>query len=102
VILSRYPITSVKTLHTTNARAILEAKLDLEGHPLIVFANHWKSGAGSDDNERTRIANARTLRDRLNEIFKEDPFADVIAGGDFNSHYNQNGALSGLQKVRHH
>ncbi|MEI8292553.1 MAG: endonuclease/exonuclease/phosphatase family protein [bacterium] len=89
VILSRFPVQAVKTLPTTNARAILEAKLDVEGHPLTVFANHWKSGAGSDDNERTRIANARTLRDRLNQIFKDDPSADVIIGGDFNSHYNQ-------------
>lgn len=89
VILSRFPVTAVKTHHTLNARAILEARLDVNGHPLTVFANHWKSGAGDIDNERIRMANARTLRDRLNEIFKQDPMADVILAGDFNSHYNQ-------------
>jgi endonuclease/exonuclease/phosphatase family metal-dependent hydrolase len=88
-ILSRFPITNVKTLPTLNARAILEATLDVNGHPLTVFANHWKSGAGSIDQERIRMANARTLRDRLDEIFKKDSQADVIIGGDLNSHYNQ-------------
>jgi endonuclease/exonuclease/phosphatase family metal-dependent hydrolase len=88
-ILSRFPITNVKTLPTLNARAILEATLDVNGHPLTVFANHWKSGAGSIDHERIRMANARTLRDRLDEIFKKDSQADVILGGDLNSHYNQ-------------
>lgn len=89
VILSRFPITAVKTHHTPSARAILEAQLDVNGHPLTVFANHWKSGAGDIDNERIRMANASTLRDRLNDIFKRDPMADVILAGDFNSHYNQ-------------
>ena len=89
VILSRFPITAVKTHHTLNARAILEAQLDVNGHPLTVFANHWKSGAGDIDNERIRMANARTLRNRLDHIFKKDPSADVILAGDFNSHYNQ-------------
>ncbi len=88
-ILSRFPITNVKTLPTSNARAILEATVDVNGHPLTVFANHWKSGAGSIDQERIRMANARTLRDRLDEIFKKDAQADVIIGGDLNSHYNQ-------------
>jgi len=88
-ILSRFPITNAKTVPTSNARAILEATVDVNGHPLTVFANHWKSGAGSIDNERIRMANARTLRDRLDEIFKENAQADVIIGGDLNSHYNQ-------------
>lgn len=89
VILSRFPVKSVKTHHTLNARAILEAELDVDGRPLTIFANHWKSGAGSPDNERVRMANARTLRERLNEIFKQDPLADVVIAGDLNSHYNQ-------------
>lgn len=88
-ILSRFPVTAVKTHNTLNARAILEAQLDVNGHPLTVFANHWKSGAGDPDNERIRIKNAETLRDRLNDIFKQDASADVILAGDFNSHYNQ-------------
>lgn len=89
LILSRFPIISVRIHPTLNARSILEAQLDINGRLLTVFANHWKSGAGSPDNERVRVVNARTLRDRLDAIFKQDPLADVIIAGDLNSHYNQ-------------
>jgi hypothetical protein len=39
--------------------------------------------------ERVRVKNARTLRARLDEILRDDPHADIILGGDFNSQYNQ-------------
>lgn len=39
--------------------------------------------------ENIRLGNAKVLRDRLNEIFQQDPRADVIVGGDFNTQYNQ-------------
>jgi hypothetical protein len=35
------------------------------------------------------VANAKTLRARLDEILRADPNADIILGGDFNSQYNQ-------------
>jgi len=89
VIFSRFPISSVRTHRTPNARAILEATLDVDGHPLTVFANHWKSGAGDIECEAVRLENAKTLRRRLDEIFASDPNADVIVAGDLNSHYNQ-------------
>ncbi len=89
VILSKFPITSVRTHPTPNARAILEATLDVDGRPLTVFANHWKSGAGDPEAEAVRAGNAETLRARLNEIFAADPNADAIVAGDLNSHYNQ-------------
>lgn len=90
VVFSRFPIKGVRTIPTANARAILEVTLDVDGNPLTVFANHWKSGAGDADNELARIDNAKTLRARLDEIFAKDPNADVIVAGDLNSHYNQN------------
>lgn len=90
VILSRFPIKSVRTHKTSSARAILEVEMEVDGHPLRIFANHWKSGASDPENEKIRIGNARTLRARLDEIFQEDPSADVIIAGDLNSHYNQN------------
>ncbi len=90
VILSRLPIQAVRSHKTASARDILEVELDADGHPLHVFANHWKSGASDPAEEKIRIRNAETLRRRLDEIFKEDPSADVILAGDFNSHYNQN------------
>lgn len=89
VIFSKFPITSTRTHPTPNARAILEAVLDVDGHPLTVFANHWKSGAGDPESETTRLENAKTLRTRIDEILAADANADIIVAGDLNSHYNQ-------------
>lgn len=88
-ILTRFPVLEKKTHPTKQARGILEAKLDVHGHPVRVFGNHWKSGAGNPAMENIRLGNAKVLRDRLNEIFLQDPRADVILGGDFNTQYNQ-------------
>ena len=88
-LLTRFPVLETKTHPTNQARGILEAKLDVEGHPVFVFGNHWKSGAGNPVMENVRLGNAKTVRDRLDEILKEDPHADVIIGGDFNTQYNQ-------------
>ncbi|MEI6070208.1 MAG: endonuclease/exonuclease/phosphatase family protein [Verrucomicrobiae bacterium] len=99
VIFSRFPITSVRTHPTPNARAILEATLDVDGHPLTVFANHWKSGAGDIESEAIRLENAKTLRGRLDEILAVDPNADVIVAGDLNSHYNQKRRYREMKKT---
>jgi hypothetical protein len=62
--------------------------VEVDGAPLYVFANHWKSGASDPVTEEARVANARTLRTRVDEILRADPNADLILGGDFNSQYN--------------
>ena len=89
LVFSKFPITAVKTHPTTNARAVLEVTMDIEGQPLTVLVNHWKSGAGDPETEVMRRENAKTVRTRLDAIFKDDPNADVIVAGDLNSHYNQ-------------
>lgn len=88
-VFSKFPIKDVRSHSTPDARDILEVTLDVHGHPLTVFVNHWKSRAGDQAAEQTRRLNARTLRERLSAIFAADPAADVIVTGDFNSHYNQ-------------
>lgn len=89
LVFSRFPVLESRSLPTRDARAILEVHLDIDGHRLIVFGNHWKSGAGDVALEAVRVENARVLRTRLDEIFAADPAADVIIAGDLNSHYNQ-------------
>lgn len=89
VIFTRFPVKTVRNHPTLNARNILEVELDVDGFPLHVFDNHWKSGASDPVTEKIRIANARTLRTRVDEILRADPHADIILGGDFNSQYNQ-------------
>jgi hypothetical protein len=90
VIFSRFPVKRVRLHPTQNARPIVEAELDVDGCPLHVFNNHWKSGAGDPNTETDRRANAKTLRTRIDEILAADPNADIVIGGDLNSHYNQN------------
>lgn len=89
VIFTRFPVKAVKSHPTLDARAILEVQVEVDGAPLYLFNNHWKSGAGDVETEKDRIENARTLRLRLDEILNVDPNADIIIGGDFNSQYNQ-------------
>ncbi len=88
-ILTRLPIKSTKQLRVDGARTIVEAEIEVAGESVYVYANHWKSGAGDAGLEKTRIQNAGVLRTRLNEIFKTNPDANVIVGGDLNAHYNQ-------------
>jgi hypothetical protein len=89
-ILSRFPVLSFTSHSTPGARNIIEARLDVDGQPLTVFANHWKSGASDAESERVRISSAETLRSRIDALIAKDPLADILVAGDFNSHYNQN------------
>lgn len=89
VVFTRFPVIQAISHPTLDARAIQEVQVEVDGARLYLFNNHWKSGAGNPVTEPARIANARTLRTRLDEILKDDPNADIILGGDFNSQYNQ-------------
>jgi len=89
VVFTRFPVKRAVSHPTLNARAIQEVEVEIDGARLILFNNHWKSGAGNVETEPTRAANAATLRARLDEILKDDPQADIVIGGDFNSQYNQ-------------
>jgi endonuclease/exonuclease/phosphatase family metal-dependent hydrolase len=88
-VFSKFPIKDRRSHATPDARDILEVTLAVDGHPLTVFVNHWKSGASDFASEQSRRFNAKTLRDRLDAIFKDDPAADILITGDFNSQYNQ-------------
>lgn len=85
-ILSRYPIQSALK-HPINYsgkyRDILETKIMIDGKSLRIFVNHWKSKSGP---ESERIACAKRLLQRLNELPKDEPY---ILVGDFNSHYEE-------------
>ena len=88
-VFSRFPIQEVRTHELLKARDILEVTLDVAGHPLTVYVNHWKSGASSPSRESIRVQNAEVLRALIDARLAADPMADIIVGGDLNSHYNQ-------------
>lgn len=87
-VFTRFPIKATRIHPTTDARAILEVQVEIDGALLYVFSNHWKSGASDPVTESARVANARTLRTRVDEILRADPNADIVIGGDLNSQYN--------------
>lgn len=89
VIFSKFPIIERRTHHFEGERGIQEVLVDVDGNPLYLFNNHWKAGAGNATLEEIRRGQARVLRQRLDEIFTDNPLADVIVAGDFNSLYNQ-------------
>lgn len=99
VTLSKFPITSVRQHAVQSARMILETEIEIDGAPLLVFNNHWKSGAGNTRMEGIRIQNATVLRNRLDAVFAADPQADVIVGGDLNSQYNQKMRYPGMPRT---
>lgn len=98
-LFSRFPIAEVRSHPTTQARDILETQLDVDGHPFYIFTNHWKSGASSTESEQARRENARTLRQRIDEILSADPSADILLTGDFNSQYNQSQAYPFMKET---
>jgi endonuclease/exonuclease/phosphatase family metal-dependent hydrolase len=84
-LLSRYPIQISREIwvsHHRKFRNILEVKLNLEGKPLYIFVNHWKSKSGP---ESMRVLSAKALKKRLDEL-GDVPYLLV---GDFNSHYEE-------------
>lgn len=87
-IFSRFPAEQVHYHEIEQARDIIEAELDVNGHSLWVYNNHWKSGASNPDREPIRVQNATVLRALVDARLEADPQADILIGGDLNSHYN--------------
>lgn len=69
-------------------RDILYVEGELKGGITThVFVNHWSSRReGEKETEHKRIAAAETLREKVDEILKADPDANILILGDFNDH----------------
>jgi endonuclease/exonuclease/phosphatase family metal-dependent hydrolase len=85
---SRFPISQVFFHELLDARDVIETQLLVNGSSLWVYNNHWKSGASNPARETIRVENAKVLRGLVDARLGEDPKADIIIGGDLNSHYN--------------
>ena len=87
-LLSRFPIVDereVRVNYSDRDRNILEATLRIDGHPLVIFVNHWKSKSRSGKESR-RIHYARALMKRIAHLPKGREYLIV---GDLNSHYDE-------------
>lgn len=99
VLFSRFPISSVVYHPIPKARAIIEATVEIDGRPLHIYVNHWKSGASNPEREPIRVENARVLKSLLDRRLQDDPQADILIGGDLNSHYNQAALFPGMRRT---
>jgi len=86
-LLSRFPIKRQQDIQVSSAprvRNILEVEVELQGKPLTLFVNHWKSKAYKGyESKRVKYAKALQARIAKLSISKE-----YIILGDFNSDYN--------------
>ena len=97
-ILSRYPLSNVKThsmdirIHSTAqpvTRYILEAQASIEKNQLIILANHWKSKSGGEaETEIWRDWQESLLGKRLSELQEQSPSPAILICGDFNRNAN--------------
>ncbi|WP_457743617.1 endonuclease/exonuclease/phosphatase family protein [Sulfurimonas sp.] len=85
-ILSKIPFVyshEISVMSSYKYRNILEAKFKLNSQYLYLLVNHWKSKAGP---ESMRVVSAKKLLKRIKELGKDK---NIIALGDFNSHYEE-------------
>jgi endonuclease/exonuclease/phosphatase family metal-dependent hydrolase len=99
-IASRLPITKIRT-HAVGpwkdakkrgfpVRDILEAQVEISGHALYLFNNHWKAKTeGTEATETSRRESASVLARRIGEILAIDPAADIVAAGDMNENVDE-------------
>ena len=85
-ILSRHePASLVWLKPLAIQRDILVADFMLEGRPLTVMVNHWKSRYGKKrESDTLRELEARTVRAEAERRLREDPAAAILVVGDFN------------------
>jgi len=86
-LLSRFPLKERKELqvsYSPRVRNILEVEAEVEGHPLTLFVNHWKSKSRKGF-ESKRIAYAKTLERRIMHMPKPKEYLIL---GDLNSNYD--------------
>lgn len=86
-LLSRYPMNKqpdVQVSQSPRVRNILEADVEVRGHRLKLFVNHWKSKAYRGY-ESKRIKYAKALQARIKRLSSKEAY---IVLGDFNSDHN--------------
>jgi len=87
-ILSRLPVIEVRA-HTIDSggvrvRPTVHCVFDCGGTRLHVFAVHWKSKGGSLESTAVRAAQEAQLAGLMASVIEAEPFALVVACGDFN------------------
>ena len=66
-------------------RDVLACDFVIQGRPITLLANHWKSQLGKkDESDAIRRSEARAVRKFIDARLKKDPAAALLVTGDFN------------------
>jgi endonuclease/exonuclease/phosphatase family metal-dependent hydrolase len=94
-ILSRIPLLepmthSITVIDDATPRPVLETRIQADESEFVLFACHWKSKLGGDDETETvRRASARVILRRIRELWKTEPDLGVIIAGDLNECHDE-------------
>ncbi len=103
-LLSRYPAIMARSHRATPPagasssvpRNLLEARLDVDGRPLLVFVAHWKSKlGGAEETEAERRAAAALLRSLARARLDAEPGLAIVAAGDLNENPDEYERIGG-------
>jgi endonuclease/exonuclease/phosphatase family metal-dependent hydrolase len=86
-LLSKFKIIDTDEIvvnRSPRVRNILGVEVSIDGYPLKIFVNHWKSRANNGQ-ESKRISYAYALKDYIKRLKKQDEYIII---GDFNSGYD--------------
>jgi endonuclease/exonuclease/phosphatase family metal-dependent hydrolase len=83
-IISRYPVDRARLLG--HRQRILEARVSVNGHDLILVASHWTSQLSDDGShkESGRNGYANVIGEVYHKALSADPQIDFLLCGDFN------------------
>lgn len=81
---------TIDSLPDFKTRDVLYVKGEFYNKKILhVFVNHWPSRRGGEkESEIRRIRAAQVAREKIDQILKEDPKANIVLMGDFNDHPN--------------
>ena len=82
-ILTRLPVRGDRTRVHGRLLRILEGRVAVDGHELVVIASHWTSRLTDKDGER-RAHYGDQIYGTFKAMYKSNPAVDVIICGDFN------------------
>ena len=88
----RFRVTASRTVSVSDSSAgfftrdiLVVEGVTNAGDTVCLLVNHWPSKRGGDEAEAQRMAIARTLRRRMNDLYAAHPGSAVIAMGDLNA-----------------
>lgn len=75
--------------HPLSSRPPMQIDVLVDGRPLTLFVNHFKSKLGGEaETEPMRVAQAEVIIDQVWAMLNEDPDAAIVVMGDFNDYYD--------------